>query len=123
MKSDTERCAEQKTFMKIDEAFLADDLAALRAPGDDPAGLPNGLLPLTIGASPEYAIDRSRLPFIRSLLEIGADPICRSCRIFTLDRSIVLQSATAWIAWTTGRAGDSDTAPLLHARSQSTRHQ
>ena len=43
MKSDTERCAEQKTFMKIDEAFLADDLAALRAPGDDPAGLPNGV--------------------------------------------------------------------------------
>ena len=74
MKSDAERCAEYATFKKIDAAFRAGDLAALRAAVGDPASVPNGPMPLTIGACLEYAIYHSPLPFIRTLLEIGADP-------------------------------------------------
>jgi len=73
MKSDAERCAEYATFKKIDAAFRAGDLAALRAAVGDPASVPNGPMPLTIGACLEYAIYHSPLPFIRTLLEIGAD--------------------------------------------------
>ena len=74
MKSDAERCAEFKKFKKIDAAFRMGDLAELRAAVDDPASVPNGPLPLTIGTCLEYAIYHSPLPFIRTLLEIGADP-------------------------------------------------
>jgi len=74
MKSDAERCAEYEKFKKIDAAFCAGDLAALRAAVDDPASVPNGQMPLTIGSCLEYAIYHSPLPFIRTLLEIGADP-------------------------------------------------
>jgi ankyrin repeat protein len=74
MKSDAERCAEYENFKKIDAAFRAGDLAALRAAVDDPASVPNGPMPLTIGSCLEYAIYHSPLPFIRTLLEIGADP-------------------------------------------------
>jgi ankyrin repeat protein len=74
MKSDTERCAEYRQFKKIDDAFRAGDLAALRAAVDDPASIPNGPMPLTIGTCLEYAIYHSPLPFIRALLEIGANP-------------------------------------------------
>jgi uncharacterized protein len=74
MKSDAERCAEYEKFKKIDAAFRAGDLAALRAAVDDPASVPNGPMPLTIGSCLEYAIYHSPLPFIRTLLEIGADP-------------------------------------------------
>jgi hypothetical protein len=56
MKSDAERCAEYEKFKKIDAAFRAGDLAALRAAVDDPAVVPNGPMPLTIGACLEYAI-------------------------------------------------------------------
>jgi len=75
MKSDAERCAEYEKFKKIDAAFRAGDLAALRAAVDDPASVPNGPMPLTIGSCLEYAIYHSPLPSIRTLLEIGADPI------------------------------------------------
>jgi ankyrin repeat protein len=74
MKSDAERCAEYEKFKNIDAAFRAGDLAALRAAVDEPDIVPNGLMPLTIGLCLEYAIYHSPLPFIRSLLEIGADP-------------------------------------------------
>jgi len=74
MKSDAERCAEYEKFKKVDAAFRAGDLVALRAAVDDPAVVPNGLMPLTIGSCLEYAIYHSPLPFIRTLLEIGADP-------------------------------------------------
>jgi ankyrin repeat protein len=74
MKSEAERCAEYEKFKKIDAAFRAGDLAALRAAVDDPASVPNGPMPLTIGSCLEYAIYHSPLPFIRTLLEIGADP-------------------------------------------------
>ena len=74
MRSDAERCAEYETFKKIDAAFRAGDLAALRAAVDYPASVPNGPMPLAIGRCLEYAIYHSPLPFIRTLLEIGADP-------------------------------------------------
>ncbi|MET0164451.1 MAG: ankyrin repeat domain-containing protein [Vicinamibacterales bacterium] len=74
MKPDAERCAEYEKFKQIDAAFRSGDLAALRAAVDDPASVPNGPLPLTIGSCLEYAIYHSPLAFIRTLLEIGADP-------------------------------------------------
>jgi len=73
MKSDEQR-AEYEKFKKIDAAFRAGDLAALRAAVDDPESFPNGPMPLEIGPCLEYAIYHSPLSFIRELLEIGADP-------------------------------------------------
>lgn len=74
MQSDAERCAEFAKFKQIDAAFRAGDLAALRAAVDNPGDLPNGPMPLTIGRCLTYAVYHSPLPFIRTLLEIGADP-------------------------------------------------
>lgn len=74
MSTESQRCAEYRQFQKIDAAFRAGDLAALRAAVDDPESIPNGPMPLTIGHCLEYAIYHSPLPFIRSLLEEGADP-------------------------------------------------
>lgn len=74
MKSNAERCTTYEQFRKIDAAFRVGDLAALRAAVDDPASVPNGLMPLAIGRCLEYAIYHSPLPFIRALLESGADP-------------------------------------------------
>jgi ankyrin repeat protein len=69
-----ERRAEAQTFRLIDDAFRRGDLDALRGAVDDPALVPNGQMPLTIGTCLVYAIYHSPLPFIRTLLEIGADP-------------------------------------------------
>src|SRR5512136_2206743 len=74
MTASAERCGEYEQFKKIDAAFHAGDLAASRVAVDDPASVPNGPMPLTIGSCLEYAIYHSPLPFIRTLLEIGADP-------------------------------------------------
>ena len=74
MKSDTERCAEYEKFKRIDNAFRVGDLIALRAAVDDPESVPNGPMPLTIGPCLESAIYHSPLSFIRTLLEIGANP-------------------------------------------------
>ena len=74
MKSDAERCAEYERFKRIDAAFRAGDLVALRAAVADPDIVPNGPMPLAIGPCLEYAIYHSPLSFIRNLLEIGADP-------------------------------------------------
>lgn len=74
MKSDAERCKEREAFLKIDAAFRNGDLTALRAAVDDPASVPNGPMPRTIGRCLVYAIYHSPLPFIRTLLAIGADP-------------------------------------------------
>ena len=73
-KLEAERCTEYNRFRKIDAAFRVGDLAALYAATDDPACVPNGPMPLTIGSCLEYAIYHSPLVFIRTLLEIGADP-------------------------------------------------
>ena len=82
MKSESERRGEYRKFKTIDDAFRAGDLAALRAAVDDPASVPNGVMPMTIGSCLEYAVYRSPLPFIRTLLEIGAIPIPPVMRAF-----------------------------------------
>jgi len=58
---------------RIDAAFKAGDLDALRTAVDDPAVIPNGLMPMAIGPCLVYAIYWSPLAFIRQLLELGAD--------------------------------------------------
>ncbi len=58
----------------IDDAFRRGDLDALRAAVGDPALIPNGRMPDTIGSCLVYAIYHSPLPFIRTLLTLGADP-------------------------------------------------
>jgi hypothetical protein len=58
----------------IDDAFRRGDLEALRTAVDDPAAVPNGRMPDTIGSCLVYAVYHSPLAFIRTLLEIGADP-------------------------------------------------
>jgi ankyrin repeat protein len=65
--------ADDKKVLRIDAAFRAGDLAALRAAVDDPAGVPNGVLPLAIGSCLEYAVYHSPIAFIRTLLELGAN--------------------------------------------------
>jgi hypothetical protein len=74
MASDKERCREARQFERIDAAFRAGDLAALRAAVDHPAAVPNGHMPDTIGSCLVYAIYHSPLTFIRTLLDMGADP-------------------------------------------------
>ena len=74
MPSDEERCAEARVFARIDAAFRHGDLDALRAAVDDREVVPNGPMPLTIGSCLVYAIYHSPLAFIRTLLEIGAEP-------------------------------------------------
>lgn len=69
-----ERSAEAKKFQQIVDAFRRGDLDGLRAAVDDPAVVPNGRMPDTIGSCLVYAIYHSPLAFIRTLLEIGADP-------------------------------------------------
>jgi uncharacterized protein len=74
MQSEEDRCREARKFEKIDAAFKAGDLAALRAAVDDPMDIPNGIMPMSIGSCLVYAIYHSPVAFIRELLEIGADP-------------------------------------------------
>jgi hypothetical protein len=74
MPTDEERCKEAKQLDRIDAAFRAGDLAALRDAVDDPAAIPNGQLPITIGSCLVYAIYWSPLAFIAELLDLGADP-------------------------------------------------
>jgi len=69
-----DQSAEYEQFKRIDAAFRAGDLSALRAAVDDPDAVPNGQMPRTIGRCLEYAIYHSPLSFIRTLLDIGADP-------------------------------------------------
>jgi ankyrin repeat protein len=66
--------AQNARILRIDAAFHAGDLAALRAAVDDPGVVPNGPMPLAIGTCLVYAIYHSPLAFIRELLEMGADP-------------------------------------------------
>jgi hypothetical protein len=74
MGTEEERCAEARVFERIDAAFREGDLDALRQAVEDSAVVPNGRMPDTIGSCLIYAIYHSPLPFIRTLLEIGADP-------------------------------------------------
>ena len=74
MATEEERCAEAKRFRRIDGAFREGDLDALRAALDEPTVVPNGRMPDSIGSCLVYAIYHSPLAFIRTLLELGADP-------------------------------------------------
>ena len=74
MGSEDDRCREAAQFQRIHDAFRKGDLDALRAAVDDPDAIPNGPMPITIGACLVYAIYHSPLAFIRTLLELGADP-------------------------------------------------
>ncbi len=74
MATEEERCAGAKRFQQIDDAFRRGDLESLRAAVEDPAVVPNGPMPLAVGNCLVYAIYHSPLPFIRKLLDIGADP-------------------------------------------------
>lgn len=74
MGTEEERCAQATQFQRIDEAFRNGDLEGLRAAVDDPTVIPNGRMPDTVGSCLVYAIYHSPLAFIRTLLEIGADP-------------------------------------------------
>jgi len=74
MTTEEERCAKAKEFRRIDEAFRKGDIDALRAAVDDPGQIPNGRMPDTIGSCLVYAIYHSSVAFIRTLLEMGADP-------------------------------------------------
>ena len=65
---------EAQQFDRIDAAFKAGDLEALRAALDDPSVIPNGPMPMAIGPCLTYAIYWSPIAFIRQLLELGADP-------------------------------------------------
>ena len=72
--TDEERCAEFRRFQRIHEAFVAGDLAALRAALDNPEEFPNGWAGSLIGMPLVYAIYWSPFAFIRELLDAGADP-------------------------------------------------
>jgi ankyrin repeat protein len=65
-------------FRRIDAAFRAGDMDALRAALGDPDDFPNVPLPIAsfgpAGECLEYAIYHSPLGFIAGLLEAGADP-------------------------------------------------
>jgi ankyrin repeat protein len=74
MTTEDERCAEAGKFERIDDAFKRGDLEALRAAVDDPAVVPNGRMPDTIGRCLVYAIYHSPLSLVRTLLDVGADP-------------------------------------------------
>jgi hypothetical protein len=74
MPDDTNNHLDATRHLRIDSAFRAGDLEALRAAVEDPVVVPNGRIPDAIGPCLVYAIYHSPLPFIRTLLEIGADP-------------------------------------------------
>jgi ankyrin repeat protein len=70
-----QRRAGYEAFLRIDGAFKAGDLLALRAAVGDPEGFPNVRAPHdAIGCSLlQYAIYHSPLNFIKELLDLGAD--------------------------------------------------
>jgi len=64
---------EAARFRTIDRAFREGNLEALRAAVNDPAVIPNGVIPGTNATCLTYAIYWSPRPFIRELLELGAN--------------------------------------------------
>lgn len=61
--------------LALHEAYKRGDLAAVRAELGEPADFPNCTCPPAFGETClEYAIYHSPLAFIRTLLELGADP-------------------------------------------------
>src|SRR5690348_16732675 len=71
---DESRSAEIRRFTAVRDALRRGDLAALRDAVEDPSLLPQAGLPRGFGAPLVQAIYDSPLPFIRTLLDAGADP-------------------------------------------------
>jgi hypothetical protein len=65
---------DEERLRRIDEAFAAGDMAALRAAVGDPPDFPNNPMPIGVGPILTYAIYWSPLRFIEELLALGADP-------------------------------------------------
>jgi ankyrin repeat protein len=74
MTTEDERCARARKWQRLDDAFREGNLEAVRAAVEDPSIIPNGTMPFDIGSCLVYAIYLSPLSFIRTLLELGADP-------------------------------------------------
>ena len=65
---------DDEQFLRIDAAFRAGSLSALRAAVSDPDVIPNGPMPIDIGPCLAYAIYHSPFAFVVTLLDLGADP-------------------------------------------------
>lgn len=72
--TEAERCAEHRRFLRIHDAFVRGDVDELRAALDDPDDFPNTWAGQAIGNVLVYAVYWSPLPFVRALLDAGADP-------------------------------------------------
>jgi ankyrin repeat protein len=72
--TEEERCAEARRFRRVHDAFVAGDMADLRAALGDPDGFPNSREGLALGVPLVYATYWSPLKFVRALLDAGADP-------------------------------------------------
>jgi uncharacterized protein len=70
----TDPCHESRRLLRIDAAFKAGDVIALRADLDDDDAFPNVVVAPAIGACLTYAIYHSPVSFIAELLDLGADP-------------------------------------------------
>ena len=72
-------CQGSRRFLRIEAAFKAGDLAALRAElDDDDDRFPNVVLAAGIGDCLTYAIYHSPVAFIAELLDLGAEPNWRA---------------------------------------------
>lgn len=74
MNTDDDRRDQALKHGAIDDAFRRGDLDALCRAAGDPTLIPNGDLGPAIGRCLVYAIYHSPLPFIRTLMQLGADP-------------------------------------------------
>ncbi|MGH7233077.1 MAG: ankyrin repeat domain-containing protein [Nitrospiraceae bacterium] len=75
--SESDRCAKYKAHRGVHEAFEKGDLDALKAAMGNPPDFPNALISFDLAVWDyclEYAVYWSPLPFIRTLLELGASP-------------------------------------------------
>ena len=124
MATEEERCAEAKELQRIDEAFRKGDLDGLRAAVNNPTLIPNGRMPDTIGACLVYAIYHSPFAFIRTLLEMGADPErSRGRRLPTAHCSAELRTRRARREETHGRRRHPETTTEVWRGPEPTRNQ
>ena len=75
IRDEERRCAEARRHARAAAAFRDGDADVLREMADDPAAFPNSYGPWGLRCSPLHdAIYHSPLSFVRTLLELGADP-------------------------------------------------
>ena len=111
MATEEQRCADAEKFQYIDRAFRKGDLDALRGAVGDPTLVPNGRMADTIGPCLIYAIYHSPLGFIRTLLELFADPNAPADEGFP--PLIAALSCTRAVSGATRRADVDDVLRLL----------